>query len=213
MMRSARYPIKHIANELQGSGYIVVQQYLDADVCVALAAECRALHAAGQLRPAAVGRGGGRRELRAIRGDRTRWFDAAALTPAQAACWRALQALRGELNRELLLGLEEIEAHYALYPPGAHYARHRDRFRDDDARVLSSVLYLNPDWRAEDGGALRLHLAGKTHYPHVDIYPEAGTLVLFLSADFEHEVLPAARERLSVAAWFRRREIGGALRS
>jgi len=38
---------------------------------------------------------------------------------------------------------------------------------------------------------------------HLDIYPRDGRLVLFLSADFEHEVLPAARERLSVAGWFR----------
>jgi SM-20-related protein len=204
-MRSTGNLIKHVANELESAGYVVVQQYLDADTCAALAAECRAFHAAGQLRPAAVGRGGGRRERREIRGDRTRWFDAAALTPAQAAYWRALQALRGELNRALLLGLEDLEAHYALYPPGAHYARHRDRFHDDDARVLSSAIYLNPDWKKGDGGALRLHLNGIQQYPHVDIYPEAGTLVVFLSADFEHEVLAAARERLSVAGWFRRR--------
>ena len=32
-----------------------------------------------------------------------------------------------------------------------------------------------------------------------------GTFVAFLSADFEHEVLPARRERLALAGWFRRR--------
>jgi SM-20-related protein len=205
MMRAEPDSIKHIAMELERAGYAVVQQFLSADDCAGLAAECRALHAAGQLRPAAVGHGAARRTHRDVRGDRTRWFDANALTPAQAVYWRAMQNLRVELSRTLLLGLEELEAHYALYPPGAHYAPHRDRFRDDDARVLSSVFYLNPDWRESDGGALRLYLPESAPAAHVDTYPEAGTLVLFLSADFLHEVLPATRERLSVAGWFRRR--------
>ena len=116
-----------------------------------------------------------------------------------------MDELRIDLNRALLLGLEDLEAHYALYPAGARYARHRDRFHDDDARVLSSVLYLNPDWRANDGGALRLHLGADAQNPHMDIYPTLGTLVLFLSAELEHEVLPASRERLSIAGWFRNR--------
>ena len=119
--------------------------------------------------------------------------------------------MREALNRRLLLGMIELEAHYALYPPGAAYARHRDRFRDDDARVLSTVLYLNADWREEDGGALRLYLGGDAKNPHLDIYPNAGTLVLFLSAEFDHEVLPATRERLSVAGWFRRSPTIGAI--
>jgi SM-20-related protein len=204
MMRAATQPIKRIAENLEGSGYAVVPAFLDAEVCTALAAECRALAAAGSLRPAAVGRGAGRGERPELRGDRTQWLDPAAATPAQAAYWRAMEALRVALNRALLLGLDELEAHFALYPPGARYVRHRDRFRDDDARVLSSVLYLNPDWRETDGGALRLYLPHASPSP-ADILPRAGTLALFLSAEVEHEVLPAARERLSIAGWFRRR--------
>jgi SM-20-related protein len=50
--------------------------------------------------------------------------------------------------------------------------------------------------------ALRLHLAdGATR----DVLPVGGTLVAFLAADFEHEVLPATRQRLALARWFRRR--------
>ena len=75
-------------------------------------------------------------------------------------------ALRDALNRRLLLGLHELEAHYALYPAGAHYDRHRDRFRDDDARVLSAVLYLNRDWTEADAGALRLYLPDGSHQRH-----------------------------------------------
>jgi SM-20-related protein len=35
-----------------------------------------------------------------------------------------------------------------------------------------------------------------------------GTSVMFLSADVEHEVLPSLQTRYSIAAWFRRRELG-----
>jgi SM-20-related protein len=63
------------------------------------------------------------------------------------------------------------------------------------------VLYLNEGWRAEDGGALRLYLPDGPH----DVSPCAPTLVAFLSERFEHEVLPARRERLSLTGWFGRR--------
>jgi SM-20-related protein len=203
MMPDSTLPA-HVAADLEGRGYCSVADFLDAAATGELAAECRALRAREELRPAAIGRTGSRNVDAHIRGDAIRWFDPAALTLAQSAYWSRMEALRASLNRRLLLGLEELEAHYAIYPPGAHYARHRDRFRDDDARVLSSVLYLNPDWRETDGGALRIHLDAAAPPSHLDVYPLGGTLVLFLSADFDHEVLPTSRERLSIAGWFRR---------
>ena len=194
----------HVADDIRRVGHAVVPAFVDAATVGRLAGECRALHASAQLRPAAIGRKDLRHVDRELRGDVTRWFDAAALTAAQRPFWSRLDALREQLDRELFLGLRELEAHYALYPPGARYARHRDRFRDDDARVLSAVLYLNDDWNEADGGALRLYFDTGASTPYRDIAPHAGTLVLFLSAEFDHEVLPATRERLSVAAWFRR---------
>lgn len=191
------------ASALADRGWQIWLDFLPTSAIAALAADCRLRDDEGELRRATTGRDPAR-SASTLRGDRTRWFDETALTPAQQAYWTAMQTLRVELNRRLLLGLESLEAHYALYPPGAGYARHRDRFRDDDARVLSSVLYLNPGWHADDGGALRLHLPDGP----VDVAPTGGTLAVFLSADIEHEVLPARRERLSIAGWFRRREMG-----
>lgn len=187
-----------IAAALQQQGWLVLADFLPEAAMAVLARECRALDAQSALTSATTGRA---RTASGLRGDRTRWFDPAAPSPAQAPYWEAMQRLRRGLNQRLLLGLEELEAHYALYPPGAGYARHRDRFRDDDARVLSSVLYLNADWNAGDGGALRLYLPEGDQ----DVVPQGGTLALFLSAEIEHEVLPARRERLSIAGWFRRR--------
>jgi uncharacterized membrane protein len=74
--------------------------------------------------------------------------------------------------------------------------------RDDDARVLSCVLYLNIGWSAQDGGTLRIHLDDGQRY---DVLPIGGTLVCFLSERFEHEVLPAKRDRVALTGWFRQR--------
>ena len=73
--------------------------------------------------------------------------------------------------------------------------------RDDDARVLSLVLYLNARWRAEEGGALRID-AGRDGV--VEVAPVGGTLIAFLSERFPHEVLAATRTRMSIAGWLRR---------
>lgn len=188
-----------IADSLQAHGHAVLPQFFDSTTVNALAAQCRELAAAGALQPASTGRGAGLQRS-GLRGDSTRWLEDDSVVPAERSYWAALHQLRIALNRSLLLGLQTLEAHYALYPPGTGYARHRDRFRDDDARVLSSVLYLNEGWQPADGGALRLHLPEGAQ----DVLPAGGTLVLFLSAEIEHEVLAATRERASIAGWFRR---------
>jgi SM-20-related protein len=194
----------HVATELVRDGYAVVDVFLETSTIAALSRECVSLHERGALQPAATGRAAARHLDNVVRGDRTHWFDPSALSTAQARYWSRMSVLCKALSRDLMLGLEELDAQFARYPPGAGYARHCDRFRDDDARVLSTVLYLNAGWREADGGALRLYLRGHAPAAQRDIFPVAGTLVLFLSADFEHEVLPASRDRLSIAGWMRR---------
>lgn len=193
-----------LVDELANQGWSHQPLALSAELIDALAAECRTRSAGGNLAPASVGRGEGQQVREGVRGDRIHWLE-----PGQSAASDAYLALMDELrqrlNRELYLGLEDFECHFALYPPGAFYQKHLDRFRDDDRRAVSVVAYLNADWQPEQGGALRLYLAEGEH----DVLPEGGALVVFLSAELPHEVLPATRERLSLAGWFRRR--GGAL--
>jgi SM-20-related protein len=196
-----------VSEDLDRSGFASMPHFLDAAGTAALGEECRAWNARGSLQASSIGRGEAARHSARIRSDTTAWFDTSAPTAAQEPYWTQIHALRQQLNRSLLLGLDDVESHYAIYAPGASYSRHRDRFRDEDTRVLSSVFYLNDDWTADQGGALRIHLDpdAECRNPHVDIYPEAGTLAIFLSAPFEHEVLVATRDRLSIAGWFRQR--------
>lgn len=201
-MHSFAADIDAAIDALAVHGWCVLENALPEVSTAALADECAAMHASGELAAARIGR---EKALSALRGDHTRWFDMAAPTAAQRPYVEALESLRVSLNRSLMLGLVENEAHYAVYPPGARYARHLDQPRQLEARVVSAVYYLNPDWQVQDGGALRLYLEDGSHH---DVLPNAGRMVLFLSARFEHEVLPAMRERMSIACWMRRREAG-----
>jgi SM-20-related protein len=190
--------------QLEGRGWTEVSDWVDAGSVRMLAADARAASARGEFKAAQVGAGAARSLVPALRADRTRWLEDADAAPATRALLAAFERFRTAVNRRLMLGLFEFEAHFALYPPGAGYGRHVDRFRDDNGRVLSVVLYLNEDWRSEDGGALRIETAPGEH---TDIAPAGGKLVAFLSERFAHEVLPARRERLSVAGWFTRRPV------
>ena len=200
------------AQDLAERGWTVLGDLLPPGEAATLAEEARGLFEAGQFKSAGVGRGAGHAVRSEVRSDDIHWLDEHAATPAQARYWEAIEALRMALNRELFLGLACFEGHYAIYPPGARYHKHLDRFSDADERVISCTFYLNPGWRPEHGGALRLYLAGSVAGgqadEHIDVLPLAGTCVLFRSDTFFHEVLPATQARLSVTGWFRRRALG-----
>ena len=200
-MERARSDVDRIVDELEHQGWSVAPEWLPPSLVTELAAEIRRERAAGAFRSAGVGRDG--RVETAVRGDEIRWLDEAVASPVLRTVFARLERLREAVNRELHLGAVELELHFAVYPAGATYAVHVDRFRDDDVRVLSLVLYLNEAWDAADGGTLRLYL-GQGQEP-VDVLPRGGTLAVFLSDRFPHEVLPSRRERLSLAGWFRRR--------
>lgn len=195
---------EQLLDALAKQGWCVLPAFLCADEVAALAAACRERHDAGHFHRAGVGPGQPRL-LSELRGDRVQWIDAHDPSVAVQGYLARMEALRRSVNEAFFLGLVELEVHFALYPPGACYQRHLDRFRDDDRRTLSVILYLNAAWREEDGGALRLWLGEDGQAEHRDILPHGGTLVAFLAERFWHEVLPARRERLSLTGWFKRR--------
>jgi SM-20-related protein len=137
-----------------------------------------------------------------IRGDSTCWILPPLLAPEQTLL-QELESLRLELNREALLGLFELELHYAWYPPGAGYARHVDQPQGRGQRRVSLALYLNEGWTPAAGGELRLFDAAGGHR---DVEPLAGRLVCFLTPGCEHQVLPTQCDRLSISGWFRTRD-------
>jgi SM-20-related protein len=193
--------LPQIIDDLASQGWSRQAHALPQSLTRELAAECRSRAQNGALSPAGVGRGQGLAVREGIRGDSIQWLESGQ-SAASDQYLQAMDELRQALNQAFYLGLEDYESHFALYPPGAFYQKHLDRFRDDDRRTVSAVYYLNDDWQDDQGGALRLYPQDGAE---LDVLPTAGTLVLFISAELPHEVLPATRERLSLTGWFRRR--------
>jgi SM-20-related protein len=161
-------------------------------------AECRL--ARGDFGAARVGADERLQRREEVRGDRTCWL-VEPLFAAERALLADLELLRLDFNRKGVLGLFELELHYAWYPPGTGYARHVDQLQGRDQRVVSLILYLNDAWRRDAGGELRIFDTDGFR----DVEPIAGRLVCFLTAGREHAVLPTHQGRLSIAGWFRRR--------
>jgi SM-20-related protein len=186
-------------------GWAVQPHFFDRDGVELWSREARGSFHDGGFRRAGIGRGEGHRIRPEVREDHVRWLDPPGATPSERSYFALMELLRQTLNRELTLGLLGFEAHLALYPPGARYRCHLDQFQDEGDRVLSTSLYLNPDWGAEDGGFLKLYLNEPDAAPFENVLPVGGTLVCFLSGRFHHEVLPSRLERLSATGWFTRR--------
>jgi SM-20-related protein len=186
---------------LRVDGISVRDQFLEPSQIRTLVDCARLRRARGDFDAARIGNGQSLRRREDIRGDSTCWVTP-PLWPAEQTLLEELERLRLELNRDAMLGLFEVELHYAWYPPGAGYARHVDQPQGRAQRRVSLVLYLSEDWTPAAGGELRIFDAAGGH---LDIEPIAGRLVCFLTPGREHAVLPTQRDRLSVSGWFRTR--------
>src|SRR5690606_24950344 len=104
---------------------------------------------------AGTGRDAGRLPANAARRDGICWLQ--GTTSATEDYLAGMEYLRAGLNERLLLGLFDYECHFARYAPGAYYRTHVDAFKGHRNRVLSTVLYLNPQWEEAAGGELVLY--------------------------------------------------------
>jgi SM-20-related protein len=188
-----------IANDLYQTGYSIQANALPTELARQLASEACQMPLSS-FKKAGVGRGQQRVVDSAIRSDAICWMTGDTAASKAWLVWSA--SLQEFLNKRLFLGLFSFESHFAHYAPGDFYKKHQDAFKGEANRVLSLVAYLNPDWAQEDGGELVLYSEdGKPD--GIKVTPEIGTLVVFLSEDFPHEVLAAQRDRFSIAGWFR----------
>ena len=190
---------------LADQGWCATDGFLEPLLVSQLRHEAEQAWRSGDFRPAGVGRGPDLELRPDVRTDRVQWLDPAALSGAQQQYWQAMERVRLAVNRTMFLGLHELEAHFAVYPPGTYYRKHLDQFRGLGLRQLTCVLYLNDGWCVEDAGALRIYNDRSDAGLFVEVLPVGGRLVTFLSARFIHEVLPARRERYSLTGWLKRR--------
>jgi SM-20-related protein len=196
MLASLDDQFEIISSALSDQGWVVLPNALPNSVLANLQgtfASTKDFHTAG------IGRGNQHNLNLDIRRDHIHWLE----DDQGLFLWRTwVKQLQQYLNRTLYLGLTSFESHFALYQPGDFYKTHLDAFRGQSNRRLSLVTYLNVDWQSADGGELVIYQT-QNQQEIVRVLPQLGTLVLFLSEDFPHEVLPTHRLRRSVAGWFR----------
>jgi len=189
-----------LSADLFSKGYAVCPGFVPDEVCAALRLGAARLYAEAKHRPAGVGRDQNAVRDATIRRTEIAWIE--RQSPVEALFLDWCESLRHALNRETYLGLFEFEAHYARYPVGGFYARHRDSFVGARNRTVSLVLYLNESWRPEWGGALEL-FADDTGPVIERIDPSPGTAVFMMAETQWHAVEATKEPRLAIAGWWR----------
>lgn len=195
-----------MASAIRLNGYCILEDALPENVLRLLQEK---IHCTPEFEftPAGIGRKLDKVRDTAVRRDEIVWIFNESDAGRAWLSWA--EELQRYLNRQLLLGLFSFESHFAHYPVGGFYLKHLDAFVGERNRRLSVVVYLNEGWAPNDGGELIIY-AQDGEQVIAKVLPEAGTMVMFLSEEFPHEVLPAKRERYSVAGWFRvNTSIGG----
>jgi SM-20-related protein len=187
-----------IADALVDKGYYIAPQLLPETITASLSQLVTQLNN-DDFHSAGIGRKQAFQLNQQIRSDETRWLTVDNGIDASYLDW--MSNLRAQLNQRLYMGLFKYEAHYAHYAPGAFYQRHIDAFKGQSNRVLTTLLYLNPDWQTADGGELVIYHP-ETEEIIEQVLPKYGKFIIFLSDQFPHQVLRANRDRYSISGWF-----------
>ena len=183
-------------DRLATEDHLVLDGVFDADILQALETSLHGHLTAGDLHKAGIGALADHQVDTTVRGDEVHWLDRGREQDLEPFFQR-MEELLALLNRYCYLSLSGWEFHFAHYPPGTFYKRHRDQFRGRGNRLISVVLYLNRDRGPGDGGELRLFLPDEERL----VEPLYGRLVLFKSDVLEHEVLPTRTDRYSLTGW------------
>lgn len=188
-----------IADDIERQGYSIRPRALPDDISSSLYSYQQNLNT-NRYTDAGIGRGEDFLKAELVRTDGICWITGESDAGSRWIDWTS--RLQSFLNQKLFLGLFSFESHFAHYASGAYYKRHYDAFRGEANRVLSVITYLNQSWAHTEGGELVLYNDDED-FDGLEVAPLYGTLVIFLSEEFPHEVLPATKDRYSVAGWFR----------
>lgn len=185
-------------DELATNDFVIIDNFLQKTELQLLLELFKDLQSQNLFEKAAVGASGNAKVINEIRGDYTIWLNRKTDTSFEPIFIR-IEEVKQTLNRLCMLSISDFEFHLALYPIGSFYKKHYDQFNQRNNRLISMVLYLNKNWKMEDGGALRIYQKDGNHI--VDIAPLLNRLILFRSDTVLHEVLVAHTERKSLTGW------------
>ncbi|SIN83336.1 2OG-Fe(II) oxygenase [Algoriphagus halophilus] len=195
---------ERIASEIYDKSYAIIDDFISEELRVSLLKEQSELLEAGKFRIAAVGKGEKKQVRTEIRNDQVLWIDSDNLNKFERQYWSKVEEIRKAINQRCYLGLKSFEAHFARYPIGSFYVRHMDQFQQVLYRLVTVIIYLNDSWEEEDEGTLRMYLPQEDGSEKIlDVLPKGGRLVVFMSGEIPHEVMPTKKERISITGWLR----------
>lgn len=178
-------------------GFIAIDSFISTETVRGISEEIETIKRTGQLKNAGIGKQDNFQVNSTERGDSIHWIDPNESGTHTKEFLNKIDELILELNRNFYLGIRDFECHHTEYPAGTFYKKHVDRHKSGSSRIVSAVLYLNEDWKKEDGGQLIIyHENGAAD----EILPQAGRLAIFLS-EKEHEVKVTHRPRKSITGW------------
>ena len=188
-----------LIQQLLENGFAIADDFLPDDLVTGLRQQIFHLLDTGQMKPAGIGRENQFQKNEDIRRDLISWIEPSVAVGIEKEFLQLIQSFVDYLNQTCYTGLNGFEFHYAFYDTGSFYKRHIDQFKSNSGRKYSVVIYLNENWKEEDGGQLVLYKDGNA----IKISPDAGRIVFFESDKIEHEVLQANRPRMSVTGWLK----------
>jgi SM-20-related protein len=182
-------------SSIERSGYYCAENWVSPTICKDLRTIIDERNLQGLFKPAGVGKGPNFVINEQIRSDSILWVENQPQNPLISNYLSFVKGIIPKLNRYFFLPIKDVELMFALYEPGSHYTKHKDRFESQPHRLFTIILYLT-DWDETCGGELVLFLPERKEI----ITPKEGTLLIF-NSELEHEVLITHTNRYSITGW------------
>ncbi|MDC0535049.1 2OG-Fe(II) oxygenase [Francisellaceae bacterium] len=193
---------KIVISCIEKEGYVVIDDFLPRDIYFSLKQYAVYLEKENEFDKAGIGKDIEHQIKTEIRGDWVYWLSKNDQQKGVQYYFNAIDKLRALINYSFFLSLTDFEAHFAVYPIGKFYLKHRDQFKGNDIRQISLVFFLNDEWKPSDQGELCVDNDKETKI----IEPIANRLVCFKSS-LEHEVLPTNAKRYSLTGWLKKESV------
>jgi len=190
-------------DQLAENDYVIIDDFVSEDLFGIVSTYFSERLAEDDLAKAGIGALGDYTVDKQIRGDYVYWLDESKDTTLQPF-FDQMNEFVLKVKRFCFLSISDVECHLAYYPTGSFYKRHVDQFKERNNRILSFVLYLNPEWKVEHEGELVIYKDDKA----IKVAPIKSRLILFKSAGLEHEVALTHNERLSLTGWMLNNPVG-----
>ena len=177
----------------------IAENFLSKSLAAGLKNNLNTLYAENQMQSAGTGNEEIVSHNKSVRSDIIYWLDRKHDNKNENDFFDLMDQFVSHLNETCYTGINGYEFHYALYEKGSSYKKHIDQFKTNKSRQYSMIMYLNSEWKENDGGELCIHHKNRIE----NISPVNGKSVFFKSSELEHEVLITNKPRMSITGWLK----------